>query len=363
MKNNRVVYLMLMIVLLMKIAKGQEVIYADIEREGSEIVPKLCHQSYTVQVIKRYELSEEVINELMPRDLYNLRTIRKTYRERFDFDERGEMVYTIEHGASTNYYPEWMDQPQYTVITKQGVTVVRNKPNSQGDVEVHIPHTPEEALFFEQIARATSLFGNKIMIPPDPDALSESGEWEERVDGSFEYKYIREGISGSIVFSPGGYLHTMIEDTVCGRRITKTYGYGVSDADVMVLLSVREEQEIELGGGYGATRVYEEEYSNWSLERCDGKPIQLRGGNGGGILGRVRMYPNPVRDELYLEVPDGWKDIEIVVHDINGRPLEVQSMKRGGIVNIDISRLRREGLYFVKIFSNVGAKTFIFMRK
>ncbi len=81
MKNNRAVYLMLMIVLLMKITEGQEVIYADIEREGSEIVPKLCHQSYTVQVVKRYELSEEVINELMPRDLYNYRTIQKTYRD------------------------------------------------------------------------------------------------------------------------------------------------------------------------------------------------------------------------------------------------------------------------------------------
>jgi hypothetical protein len=77
-------------------------------------------------------------------------------------------------------------------------------------------------------------------------------------------------------------------------------------------------------------------------------------------LQNLNIYPNPVNDKLYIETQTQIQTIEI--YDIYGRHQVAETPRHQGDLSIDVLGLK-SGVYFVKIVTDKGEVTKLFIKK
>ncbi len=102
-----------------------------------------------------------------------------------------------------------------------------------------------------------------------------------------------------------------------------------------------------LVGGY----ISVDNYSNQKLFiSCVNIDIK-NGENIEELTSSLLLYPNPVKDKLYIETEDKIK--EVVIYDVYGRLQDHKTTRLQDKISIDVSNLH-SGIYFVKIITDKG---------
>jgi hypothetical protein len=92
--------------------------------------------------------------------------------------------------------------------------------------------------------------------------------------------------------------------------------------------------------------------TTFSNESCNSKPIGITEYNS-----KYKIYPNPVKGELTIEISDIRYPIsDIVIYDVYGRECHVSPVTRHEN-KIDVSHLPA-GIYFIKIENEFVGKFF-----
>jgi predicted secreted hydrolase len=82
--------------------------------------------------------------------------------------------------------------------------------------------------------------------------------------------------------------------------------------------------------------------------------------NGSQLLGGYRLFPNPVKDVLTIEVQKPYAKMELSIKDVQGRSFPQKPVLQGSEIQVDVSHLNR-GVYFAQIKLDDEASTFKFM--
>jgi hypothetical protein len=67
----------------------------------------------------------------------------------------------------------------------------------------------------------------------------------------------------------------------------------------------------------------------------------------------IMIFPNPVRDKLFLEAPQSLGERDYEIHDITGRPVPFGSATESGKIYFDVAA-QAPGIYFLRIRSHKG---------
>ena len=75
----------------------------------------------------------------------------------------------------------------------------------------------------------------------------------------------------------------------------------------------------------------------------------------GGAGWDFTLYPNPAKDELFLQLPDDAPK-EIVLHDLAGRQIHAWSSVVGPVLRLPLGHLAT-GVYAVRVFNGATSRT------
>ena len=77
---------------------------------------------------------------------------------------------------------------------------------------------------------------------------------------------------------------------------------------------------------------------------------------------RVTLYPNPVKDELYLSLPSGVKPSMVAITDMTGKQKKIDSITNGAVMQLDVRSLS-SGFYLISVKSASTVQTIKFIKQ
>ena len=77
---------------------------------------------------------------------------------------------------------------------------------------------------------------------------------------------------------------------------------------------------------------------------------------------RVTLYPNPVKDELYLNLPNGVKPSMVSVTDMTGKQKKIDAITNGAVMQLDVRSLSA-GFYLISVKSANAVQTIKFIKQ
>ncbi|MFI5218171.1 MAG: T9SS type A sorting domain-containing protein [Bacteroidia bacterium] len=72
---------------------------------------------------------------------------------------------------------------------------------------------------------------------------------------------------------------------------------------------------------------------------------------------KIKIYPNPVKDKLFLEIPYGYLINEILITNIIGEKMKIELAVKNGFAGIINLKNFSNGIYFIKIKTDKGSVT------
>mgnify|MGYP001954476220 CR=1 FL=1 len=77
---------------------------------------------------------------------------------------------------------------------------------------------------------------------------------------------------------------------------------------------------------------------------------------------KIKTYPNPVKDNLYLDLPDDFNQGNVQILDLHGRVLHLELIDKPGLNHLNIEFLPNAA-YLIKFESNEFMEVFKFIKK
>ncbi len=333
--------------------------------DPSDLFTYICHQSFTEKSFDYFEIDDETYALLSEGQRFSLRPKQKELTKTYDITSSGQMTLTIEHGPSTNYYPDWMHKPVTTEITRQGTQYVRDRPNSRGDLEFYMPKTNEEGLQFDSLTYAVADGQNKLIEPPEVSSQMLTQGWEVLPSGVL-YKPA-SSTGGDVFYLPNEYviIDMPLQSSECGQGMVQIYEPIAGQTDKFGLVYDQQKTIVEIFPGIEIIHVTERRFSDWDFDICysDSDPfIGLRASAFKPVMDYA-LYPNPVNDKLFVAFPPSEDATDITIIDKSGQVVfAARHAGELGLSEIDAKDLPA-GLYFVRIGNATRTKMLKFVKK
>jgi len=349
--------------------------------------------SYTLQESFSYSLPVGVhLNQLSKTDQVKYQNKGFTKKHTFTLDSNREYTHAVDYISSRNLYPEWMSQTTDKILFSESGFTITTKPNRPGtksklieytysrfDLETYYAKkesftnsglstkffTTTEILHFAQQSETA-----KVYYQPD-DIVVVDGDSKITLKNNGNYIISDSNNETAVYVDPLNLLVSINQGLPQGVKKVSAK-YMISEEGYLLPESITIKTPVIASSGLCIQEIVKKEYSSYQFEGFKIGEFDLNLDEGAldqiQSMGRnsskeIQVYPNPVRDILYLTNVPNAKNAKYRIADAQGATIRLEATCiDDSSLSFSLSNLQ-PGIYFISLLSSDSVDTYKFIKQ